>query len=242
MLHGTGRNNPEYMFFGSYEYGAAPGGIVNGITGGFRDERDIDFDLPYAATGADNDWRWVEQWLPHASWYLLAVAAGDRPVESTGGGEKAIIGYVFPRGQLIDPRTIAAEKLTHINYAFANLADGLVVEGAPVDAENYRVLAALRSRHPQLKILVSVGGWIWSGGFSDAALTPRVARTLRGERRRLRAPSRPRRLRRRLGVPGSAGERQHPSPGGQAELHGADERAARRRSTRRARRGAGATC
>ncbi len=172
MLHGTGRNNPEYMFFGSYEYAAAPGGIVNGITAGFRDERDIDFDLPYAATGADNDWRWVEQWLPHASWYLLAVAAGDRPLESMVGGDKAVIGYVFPHGKVIDPEAIAAEKLTHVNYAFANLADGRVVEGAPVDAENYRVLAALRSRHPQLKILVSVGGWIWSGGFSDAALTP----------------------------------------------------------------------
>jgi hypothetical protein len=27
-------------------------------------------------TGADNDWRWQEQWLPHNTWYLLAVAAG----------------------------------------------------------------------------------------------------------------------------------------------------------------------
>jgi hypothetical protein len=28
-------------------------------------------------TGADNDWRWGEQWLPHAAWYMLAVAVGD---------------------------------------------------------------------------------------------------------------------------------------------------------------------
>jgi GH18 family chitinase len=172
MLHGTGRNNPEYMFFGSYEYSAAPGGIVNGITSGFKDERDIDFDLPYSATGADNDWRWVEQWLPHASWYLLAVAAGDRPVEATVGGEKAVIAYVFPHGRVIDPTTITAGKLTHINYAFANVVDGQVVEGEPVDAENYRVLAALRTQNPGLKILVSVGGWVWSGAFSDVALTP----------------------------------------------------------------------
>jgi hypothetical protein len=27
-------------------------------------------------TGADHDWRWAEQWLPHATWYMLAVAAG----------------------------------------------------------------------------------------------------------------------------------------------------------------------
>lgn len=76
MLHGTGRNNPDYMFFDSWEYKNAPGGIVNGITAGFKDEEDIDFHLMVAETGADNDWRWGEQWLPHAAWYMLAVAVG----------------------------------------------------------------------------------------------------------------------------------------------------------------------
>ena len=41
---------------------------------GFRDEEDIDFNLSHKETGADHDWRWGEQWLPHASWFLLAVA------------------------------------------------------------------------------------------------------------------------------------------------------------------------
>jgi hypothetical protein len=74
MLHGSGRNNPPYMFFDSYEYTNAPGGICNGITSGFSNEDDIDFNLPYKVTGADHDWRWGEQWLPHASWFLLATA------------------------------------------------------------------------------------------------------------------------------------------------------------------------
>ncbi|HEY2083762.1 MAG TPA: glycoside hydrolase family 9 protein [Verrucomicrobiae bacterium] len=74
MLQGTGRNNPFYMFFDSYEYHNAPGGIVNGITSGYRDARDIDFDLQYSETGKDEDWRWGEQWLPHAAWYLLAAS------------------------------------------------------------------------------------------------------------------------------------------------------------------------
>ncbi len=77
MLHGSGRNNPAYMFFELYEYNNAPGGICNGITGGYHDPDDIDFNLGYAVTGKDEDWRWTEQWLPHASWYLLAVAAGN---------------------------------------------------------------------------------------------------------------------------------------------------------------------
>ena len=74
MLQGTGRNNPTYGFFGTFEYTNAPGGIVNGVTSGFDDEEDIDLNLPYAVTGKDSDWRWAEQWLPHAAWYLLAVA------------------------------------------------------------------------------------------------------------------------------------------------------------------------
>jgi len=76
MLHGKGRSNVAYMFFDSYEYTNAPGGICNGITAGYRDEADIDFGLHYAATGKDDDWRWAEQWLPHAAWYLCALCLG----------------------------------------------------------------------------------------------------------------------------------------------------------------------
>jgi hypothetical protein len=75
MLYGVGCNNVDYLFFDSWEFTNAPGGISNGITGGLRDEEDIDFNLTYKQTGADNDWRWQEQWLPHDSWYLLAVSA-----------------------------------------------------------------------------------------------------------------------------------------------------------------------
>jgi hypothetical protein len=74
MLHGTGRNNIAYMFFGTYQYTNAPGGICNGITGGFEDEDGIDYDLSYLKTGKDDDWRWAEQWLPHAAWYLTAIS------------------------------------------------------------------------------------------------------------------------------------------------------------------------
>lgn len=74
MMYGVGRNNPEYMFFDSWEFTNAPGGISNGITSGFKDEDDIDYNLNWHQTGADNDWRWQEQWLPHAAWYLLAVS------------------------------------------------------------------------------------------------------------------------------------------------------------------------
>ena len=102
----------------------------------------------------------------------LEVAAARRPRESG----RVIIGYVFVEDRLLDPAEIAGEKLTHINYAFANIRDGKVVEGFARDAENFKVLSSLRARHKHLRILVSVGGWTWSGGFSDAALTPESRR------------------------------------------------------------------
>ncbi|UCG00176.1 MAG: glycoside hydrolase family 9 protein [Spirochaetaceae bacterium] len=72
MLHGFGRNNPEY----ESNFSNAFGGICNGITAGFSDEEDIDFlPDPYAGLG-EHRWRWSEQWIPHAAWYLLAVCAG----------------------------------------------------------------------------------------------------------------------------------------------------------------------
>ncbi len=84
---------------------------------------------------------------------------------------KAIIAYVFVRDRLIQPEEIAAEQLTHINYAFANIKDGRIIEGFKNDRENFRVLNSLKQRNPTLQVLVSVGGWTWSGGFSGMALT-----------------------------------------------------------------------
>jgi hypothetical protein len=74
MLMGSGQRNAQYMFFRSYEYTSAPGAIINGITAGLDDEDGIAFNLGYAQTGRDDDWRWTEQWLPHGAWYLYAVS------------------------------------------------------------------------------------------------------------------------------------------------------------------------
>ena len=77
MMNGVGHNNPQYMFFDSWEFTNAPGGISNGITAGFKDEDGIDYNLHYKETGADNDWRWQEQWLPHGAWYIFAVCSRE---------------------------------------------------------------------------------------------------------------------------------------------------------------------
>ncbi|HEY5583991.1 MAG TPA: glycoside hydrolase family 18 protein [Ruminiclostridium sp.] len=71
------------------------------------------------------------------------------------------------------PDKIDASKLTHINYAFANIGSDLKIElGYPdVDTSNFSKLNTLKQAHPGLKTLISVGGWAWSGKFSDMALT-----------------------------------------------------------------------
>ncbi len=74
MLMGSGHNNAPYMFFRLYKYTSAPGAIINGITAAHSDEDGIAFNEGFAATGKDEDWRWTEEWLPHAAWYLYAVS------------------------------------------------------------------------------------------------------------------------------------------------------------------------
>jgi chitinase len=86
--------------------------------------------------------------------------------------EPVVAAYVFAGGRVLTPGEIDAKKLTRVNYAFANIAQGRMVEGAPADAVNLAALSALKKDNPHLTVLVSVGGWTWSGGFSDAALTP----------------------------------------------------------------------
>lgn len=78
MLMGSGHGNAAYMFFRSWKYTSAPGAIINGITAAADDEDGIAFNEGYALTGKDDDWRWTEQWLPHASWYLYAVSLPHR--------------------------------------------------------------------------------------------------------------------------------------------------------------------
>jgi chitinase len=85
--------------------------------------------------------------------------------------EPVVAAYVFPQARVLTPGEIDAKKLTRVNYAFANIAEGRIVEGAPTDAANLAALTALKKDNPHLTILVSVGGWLWSGGFSGVALT-----------------------------------------------------------------------
>jgi chitinase len=93
--------------------------------------------------------------------------------------EYLVVGYVAGYRDF-DFSTIKADKLTHINYAFANVIDGEVhfdtteIDNTELKASDIEALHALKRINPDLKILVSVGGWVWSGNFSDCALTEKA--------------------------------------------------------------------
>lgn len=82
-----------------------------------------------------------------------------------------IIGYVPGfNGELTS--AIDARKLTHINYAFVNVKDSMaLLSNLATDTINFRKLNALKKDNPDLKLLISLGGWSWSENFSDAVLT-----------------------------------------------------------------------
>ena len=76
FMYGWGQNNVPYMS-SNYGHGSQRGGISNGITGG-KDNGDgsgIDF----RTEDNGNEWRWTEQWLPHAAWFLAALTAMAAP-------------------------------------------------------------------------------------------------------------------------------------------------------------------
>ncbi len=68
----------------------------------------------------------------------------------------------------------AAAKLTHLLYAFASVSPAGHCESTDpaADKRNFDELRALKKRHPNLKTLISLGGYSLSSGFSKIAATP----------------------------------------------------------------------
>jgi chitinase len=143
---------------------------------------------------------------------LLVALLWPKPVVSQEGtalpatGYK-IVGYfvqwgMYERNYRIKQvnTTGSAARLTHINYAFANIStdsrcfeetragwgdayadyevsysatdsvDGVADErGQPIRG-HFNQIKKLKAIYPHLKVLLSIGGWSWSGRFSDAAL------------------------------------------------------------------------
>jgi len=107
--------------------------------------------------------------------------------------DQKIVGYFVEwgvYGRDYHVTDIPADKLTHINYAFAELENGEVEVWDSYAAlekfypatdswadppgalrGNFNQLRLMKEKYPHIKVLISVGGWTGSGGFSDMAAT-----------------------------------------------------------------------
>src|ERR1700734_3921929 len=104
---------------------------------------------------------------------ILIIAALLFPYISKSQSKKVVIGYVGGyKGLIKGVDQIDAKKLTHINYAFVDIKDNRAwLHREATDTVNFRHLNLLKKDNPKLKILISIGGWTWSGKFSDAVLS-----------------------------------------------------------------------
>ncbi len=102
----------------------------------------------------------------------LAILLSCAPVKKPVSREHIVIGYVPGFRGLLDEKTINANKLTHLNYAFVDVKDSMAwLTNMETDTVNFRKLNLLKNDNPNLRILISIGGWSWSDNFSDAVLT-----------------------------------------------------------------------
>jgi chitinase len=100
--------------------------------------------------------------------FFFIIPAGKLKAQSN----KVVIGYVGGFRGLVKTDLIEAKKLTHLNYAFVDIKNNRAwLHREATDTINFRHLNLLKKQNPALKILISIGGWTWSGKFSDAVLT-----------------------------------------------------------------------
>jgi hypothetical protein len=100
MMNGIGKKNPK-KYDGQSDYDATlKGGIANGITGKNTDGSGIAWDddgVAYVGFPSDepwNNWRWIEQWLPHSTWYMMALVAryDEKPIDvGTASIQKKVV-------------------------------------------------------------------------------------------------------------------------------------------------------
>lgn len=103
---------------------------------------------------------------------IIFYACAPVKEQQQPAGKKVVIGYVGGFRGAVDETKIDAKKLTHINYAFVDVKDSLAwLTNLETDSGNFRRLNYLKKINPDLKILISIGGWAWSENFSDAVLT-----------------------------------------------------------------------
>ena len=90
------------------------GGIANGITGYGRDGSGIAWNDPNIYENSWDAWRWKEHWLPHTTWFLMALStrydevkaqavpepsssSSGEPGSSSSGGDAIVVAGAIPQ-------------------------------------------------------------------------------------------------------------------------------------------------
>lgn len=92
--------------------------------------------------------------------FLLPACQSTTSKEKKEEEKKApfsVIGYYAGNSTLIDSFPI--EKLTHIIYSFCHLKGNRLSVDNAGDSATIKKLVALKSRNPQMKVILSLGGW-----------------------------------------------------------------------------------
>ena len=77
--------------------------------------------------------------------------------KNNSGKPLAVIAYYAGRTTMID--SFEVEKLTHLIFCFCHLKGNQLSVGNARDSATIQKMVALKSRNPQLKIILSLGGW-----------------------------------------------------------------------------------
>ena len=88
-----------------------------------------------------------------------ACATGGRPgpAHSAAPPQVAVIAYYA--GDAAGFRQYPTDKLTHIIYSFLHLKGNKLAFDNPQSEATVAALVALKAQHPQLKVMLSLGGW-----------------------------------------------------------------------------------
>lgn len=110
---------------------------------------------------------------------LCAMAASTKKSKTQAADEKVVVAYVTSWTNIMPDPTL----MTHINYAFGHVND--TFDGVRIDnPERLKSIAALRAQNPQLRVLLSIGGW-GSGRFSEMAATDATRQRFAADCRRV---------------------------------------------------------
>lgn len=104
--------------------------------------------------------------------YCLLISLSLYSATALADNQSVIVGY-YANWSNVPFTALPVKNLDLINYAFASpQSDGSIKLMGTKDNANFKDIAALKKQRPNLKVVLSVGGWTLSQSFSTIAANP----------------------------------------------------------------------